>query len=108
MGIPWHEVGTASLERTGVAFHDLTAPDTGALLKRIPIVNPAIIGTGLSDFQGEQILYPHKRRLILPNEKPREVLLRADELLIREGIKRKLKLHKMWGKIMFYGFVDCH
>ena len=106
MGIPWHEVGTAGLERTGVAFHDLTDPGTNTVLRTIPIVNPAIVGTGLTDHQAKQVLYPHRRRIILANEKPREMLLRLDELLIREGIRRRLKMHKQWWKIMFYGFVD--
>jgi hypothetical protein len=106
MGIPWHEVGTAGLERTGVAFHDLTDPGTNTVLRTMPIVNPAIVGTGLTDHQAKQVLYPHRRRIILANEKPREMLLRPDELLIREGIRRRLKMHKQWWKIMFYGFTD--
>jgi hypothetical protein len=106
MGIPWNQVGTAGLERTGVAFHDLTDPKTNTVLRTVPIVNPAIVGTGLTDHQADQVLYPHRRRIILPKEKPREPLLRLDELLIREGIRRKLKMHKQWWKIMFYGFCD--
>jgi hypothetical protein len=106
MGIPWNEVGTAGLERTGVAFYDLTDPKTNIVLRTVPIVNPAIVGTGLTDHQADQVLYPHRRRIILPKEKPRELLLRPDELLIREGIRRKMKMHKQWWKIMFYGFCD--
>ena len=106
MGIPWHEIGTVGLERTGVVFHDLTDPGTNAVLRTIPIVNPAIVGTGLTDHQAKQVLYPHRRRIILANEKPREMLLRPDELLIREGIRRRLKMHKQWWKIMFFGFTD--
>ena len=106
MAIPWHEIGTAGFERTGVAFHDLTAPDTGAVLRTIPIVNPAITGLGLTDHQADQVLYPHRKRIILANEKPREMLLRPDDLLIREGIRRRLKMHKHWWKAVFYGFLD--
>lgn len=106
MGIPWNEIGTAGLERTGVAFHDLTDPVTNKFLRTVSIVNPAIVGTGLTDHQANQVLYPHRRRIILPKEKAREPLLRPDELLIREGIRRKLKMHKQWWKIMFYGFCD--
>jgi hypothetical protein len=46
MGIPWHAVGTASLERTGVTFHQLTDPAINTVMKTIPIINPPSLGHG--------------------------------------------------------------
>lgn len=98
MGIPWHEVGTAGFERTGVSFHNLSSD------KQVAITHPSIAGGGLSEQQKHQILYPHRRQIILAHEKPREPLLGPDELVIREGVRRKLGMHKKWAMMMLWGF----
>ena len=97
MGIPWWEVGTAGLERTGVSFHDLGD-------RQVALAHPSISGTGLTDQQRKQVLYPHRRRIILTHEKPRELLLRPDELVVRECVRRKLGMHKKWAMMMLWGF----
>ena len=48
-GIPWHAIGNAGLERTGVAFHDLIDHVSNTVVKTMPIINPAIVGSGLTD-----------------------------------------------------------
>ena len=100
MGIPWWEVGTAGLERSGVSFHNLGD-------KQVSIAHPSIAGTGLPSHTKHQLLYPHRRQIHLQNEKPREPLLRPDELVVREGVRRKLSMHKKWTTMMFWGFVDA-
>lgn len=95
MGIPWHEVGTAGLERTGVSFEDVGG-------KQVPISHPSILAKG----QSGQSIYPHRRRIVLANEKPREQLLRPDELVIRECVRRKMGMHKKWAMMMLWGFCD--
>lgn len=101
LDIPWWELGTAGLERSSVAFYDDLA---GA---RRPIVNPALTSTAsLFVHQQRQVLYPHQKRIILPSDRPREPLLRPEQLVVREGIRRELSLHKQWVRMMFYGFQD--
>ena len=102
MGVPWNEIGTAGMERTGVAFYDLDGT-------QVPITHPAIFSeAALQTHQGQQLLYPHKKVLHLPRvlEKPRERILRPDELLVREGVHRGLKMHEHWAEMMFWGFCD--
>lgn len=41
-----------------------------------------------------------------PNKRRRERLLRPDELVMREAIRRELSLHKHWTGMMAWGFVD--
>ena len=98
MDILPHEIGTAGLERTGVAFHDLHDPATNTTTK-VPVMDPSITSR-------QAPLYPHARKLILPNTKPREQLLRPDELVMRECIKRQQSMHTKWAEMMLYGFTD--
>ena len=99
MGIPWYEVGTASLERTGVSFFDLGD-------KQVPVAHPSIAGADLSDHLKQQLLYPHRRQISLAHEKPREPLLGPDELVVKESVRRRLNMHKKWAMMMFWGFCD--
>ena len=106
MSVPWYEVGAAGLERTGVAFHDLTSPS--GTKTQIAVTHPSIVSREEASSQTQHpYYYPHaKRLLILPHTKPRERLLRPDELVIRESIRRKLSMHKKWAKMMLWGFCD--
>lgn len=102
MGMPWWELGTAGLERTGVAFCNLDG-------KSVPVTHPALMSPATSaTHRGKQLLYPHRRVIHLPRvlEKPREPLLRPDELLLKEGIRRQLQLHGQWVHMMLWGFCD--
>lgn len=100
MSVPWWEVGASGYERTGVSFFNL-ADD-----KKVVLSHPSIAGTGITPDEQQKLLYPHHRRLIFPNEKPREKLLRPDELLIRECIRRGMAMHTRWARMMLYGFSD--
>lgn len=103
MGIPWWEQGTAGLERTGVAFFTTEAG------KSVPITHPAIVPqTTRETHLGKQILYPHRRQIQLPRvlEKPREPLLRPDELVLKEGVRRQMSMHQEWVGMMLWGFCD--
>ncbi|TKA80594.1 hypothetical protein B0A55_02899 [Friedmanniomyces simplex] len=101
LGIPWQEVGTAGLERTGVAIRTL------ANGKKTTIINPGLTSEATQHTHIEQqLLYPHQKRLIVPKQKPREVLLRPEELLMREGVRRKMGLHTHWSRMMLWGFCD--
>ncbi|KAK5709930.1 hypothetical protein LTR17_019318 [Elasticomyces elasticus] len=100
-GVPWHEVGTAGMERTGIVTHKSAdgAPKT--------IINPGLTSLAAQNTHREQqMLYPHQKRIVLPNVKPREVLLRPDELVMREGIRREMQLHTQWTRMMLWGFFD--
>lgn len=102
MGIPWHSLGTAGLERTGVAFYNLDG-------KTIPVTHPAILSrAAAATHLGKQILYPHRRVFYLPRvlEKPRELLLRPDELVVKEGVRRQMDMHTEWVHMMLWGFCD--
>lgn len=103
MGIPWHEVGTAGLERTSVST--ITLPNGTQTVLTNPGLTTKLPQTHLK----QQLLYPHAKRLILPStaaEKPREQLLRPEELVMREGVRRRMELHKQWGRMMLWGFCD--
>ncbi|KAK3631322.1 hypothetical protein LTR56_016957 [Elasticomyces elasticus] len=100
-GVPWHEVGTAGMERTGIVTHKNAdgTPKT--------IINPGLTSLAAQNTHREQqMLYPHQKRIVLPNVKPREVLLRPDELVMREGIRREMQLHTQWTRMMLWGFCD--
>ncbi|KAK5683083.1 hypothetical protein LTS10_004614 [Elasticomyces elasticus] len=100
-GVPWHEVGTAGMERTGIVTHKSAdgTPKT--------IINPGLTSLAAQNTHREQqMLYPHQKRIVLPNVKPREVLLRPDELVMREGIRREMQLHTQWTRVMLWGFCD--
>ena len=102
MDLPWHAVGTASIERTGLAFYTLDG-------KKVPITHPAIMSReAYATHRGKQLLYPHRRVIHLPDvvDKAREPLLRPDELVLREGIRRELRMHERWVHMMLEGFVD--
>nr|POE72822.1 hypothetical protein CFP56_30761 [Quercus suber] len=103
LDIPWHEIGTASLERTGVALVDLHGSARF-------ILHPALVSPdnaiGLAEHRRQQLLYPHDKRLILPSDRPREVLLRPEQLVLREAIRRQMGLHRHWVHMMLYGLVD--
>ena len=97
MGVESWEVGTANLERTGIALQDLAG-------EKIALTGPNI---GNSDARlDQQMLYPHARRIIITTDRPRETLLRPDQLVMREGIRRGLELHRQWGRMMLWGFCD--
>ncbi|KAK5747125.1 hypothetical protein LTR17_000258 [Elasticomyces elasticus] len=100
-GVPWHEVGTAGMERTGIVTHKSAdgTPKT--------IINPGLTSlVAQNTHREQQMLYPHQKRIVLPNVKPREVLLRSDELVMREGIRREMQLHTQWTRMVLWGFCD--
>lgn len=127
MDVPWWEVGCVGMERTGVSFHNLAPektkeggeeskdPENDANVQ-IALTHPSITGAGLTDSQTEQIfrqqelLYPHRRPIIIPQGiaqmKPREPLLRPDELVVKESVRRRLSMHKKWVHMMLYGVCD--
>lgn len=102
MGMTWWEVGTAGMERTGVAFYTLDG-------KTVPVAHPAIMSpAAVETHLGKQLLYPHRRVIHLPKvlEKPRELLLRPDQLILKEGVKRQMNMHLEWAHMMLWGFCD--
>lgn len=107
MGLPWHQLGTAGLERTGVAFYPLSGPSEPD--RTVPITHPALMSPAFyATHLGKQLLYPHRRVIHLPRvlEKPRELLLRPDQLVAREGLRREMSLDKEWVGMMLWGFYD--
>ena len=101
MGIPWWEVGTASLERTGMAV--VRVNET----KSHPIIHPGIVSKeSQSHAQGQRGLPPLQKRIVVPGAKPREPLLRPDQLVLREAICRKMGVHRHWARMMLWGFCD--
>ncbi|KAK3679937.1 hypothetical protein LTR78_000314 [Recurvomyces mirabilis] len=101
MGVPWDKIGIANLERTSVSIIKLSSGGTTAIL------HPAIFSKATNNtHQEQQLLYPHAKRLLLPTTKPREELLRPDELIMKEGVRRKGQLHRGWARAMLWGFCD--
>ncbi|KAK5137754.1 hypothetical protein LTR08_007326 [Meristemomyces frigidus] len=99
MGIPWQEVGTASLERTHVSHINFAGQQTAP-------INVGLASPSLQRLASQQMLYPHQKRLIMPKEKPRQQLLRPEELMLRESIRRRMGLHLQWTKMLLWGFCD--
>ncbi|KAI7382456.1 hypothetical protein KC336_g18600, partial [Hortaea werneckii] len=54
----------------------------------------------------QQLLYPHAKRILVPEAKPREKLMRPEELMMKEGVRRKMSLHRHWVRMMLWGFCD--
>ena len=129
MGIPWFEVGTAGLERTGVTFvgkkkdgGDEVDGDSTTTAKPAQaaamISHTQILPSASTPLQQQQLNARSKihtqARASMPDEvlsstitsqgKPREPLLRPDELVMRESVRRGFKTHKMWVKWMLWGF----
>jgi len=80
MGVPFWETGTAGLERVEQPFF-VPADDTAD-------GQPAFL-----------LIVPQKKR------EPGQ-LLRPDQLVMREGIRRELKLHQLWVRMMTWGYYD--
>jgi hypothetical protein len=117
MSIPWYEIGTAGLERTGVSFYDLVPkkPEDGKADKgeeqsksqKVAVTHPFFANSGPQPTTNQkQNFYPHALRLHLAHEKPREPLLRPDQLVVREAIRRKTQMHRKWVEMMLWGFCD--
>lgn len=101
VGVPWYEVGTLDYERVGVSFCNLSDG------RKVTLPHRSIAGTGLSESRQQQLLYPHgNKRIVVGNQKPREKLLRPDELLLRECVRRKMAIHKQWLHMMLWGYCD--
>ncbi|KAK5120891.1 hypothetical protein LTR85_005958 [Meristemomyces frigidus] len=99
MGIPWWEVGTAGLERPGVTTVNLSG-------KQLSLINGTVTQRHNAN---QQMLYPHQKRIIVRQvhrDKPPEQLLRPEELMLRESIRRKMGLHTQWSRMMLWGFCD--
>lgn len=99
MGIPWWEVGTAGLERVGVSHLNLAGEQTSP-------TNANITGMTIQHAANSPALYPHQKRIIVAEERPRQPLFRPEELMLREGIRRKMGLHTQWSRMMLWGFCD--
>ena len=107
MGIPWWEVGTAGLERAGIGISSISG-------KQVSFTDPSIVGkTATLDRhrqaqieKSHDILYPHRRRITLAYEKKRERLLRPEELLLRESLRRGIQFNAKWLDMMLYGVCD--
>lgn len=96
MGIPWYKVGAAGLERFGEPYEvtDLNAPRA----------------TGMSIDGQTQVELPwvkERTRVVVPETKrPRKPLLRPDELVMRESLRRDLGLDAKWVQMMTWGWFD--
>ncbi|KAI7099707.1 hypothetical protein KC339_g8001 [Hortaea werneckii] len=100
LGVPWHQVGTASLERTGSALVTING-------KKTTLIDPGLTSSkDLETHTTQQLLYPHAKRILVPEAKPREKLMRPEELMMKEGVRRKMSLHRHWVRMMLWGFCD--
>lgn len=131
MGVPWWEVGTAGQERTGVSFADASkangtkvggerAQSSGQpSASRTAASHPSIVPSGAESlywsqieehtqhhsqahiaYSGEHTIHPS----ILSRGIRRDPLLRPDELVMREAVRRRLSYHKEWIKWLAWGF----
>ncbi|WPG98325.1 Hypothetical protein R9X50_00111400 [Acrodontium crateriforme] len=101
MGIPWWEVGTAGLERTGVSVVQINETTKQA------IIHPGLVSQATqSNHLTQQLLQSQQKRIVVPEVKPRESLLRPDQLVLREGIRRQMGVHQHWARMMLWGFCD--
>ncbi|GAB1733394.1 hypothetical protein NU195Hw_g8957t1 [Hortaea werneckii] len=100
LGVPWHQVGTASLERTGSALVTING-------QRTTLIDPGLTSSkDLETHTTQQLLYPHAKRILVPEAKPREKLMRPEELMMKEGVRRKMGMHRHWVRMMLWGFCD--
>ncbi|KAI7248329.1 hypothetical protein KC335_g18416 [Hortaea werneckii] len=100
LGVPWHQIGTASLERTGSALVTING-------KKTTLIDPGLTSSkDLETHTAQQLLYPHAKRILVPEAKPREKLMRPEELMMKEGVRRKMGLHRHWVRMMLWGFCD--
>lgn len=103
-GIPAHKIGMAGMERIGQ-----TPGHTASQHLNAPIVpNPPSSATNTGTPPPGR-LYPHAVpvHINLPTAKPAPIpLLRPDELMMREAVRRCLNLPRCWGRMMAWGFVD--
>lgn len=96
MGIPWFEVGTAGLERFSMPYEvtDPTPPPATAMSVdgQTMLEMPWTIG---------------RTKVVVPKlHKPRDPLLRPDELIMRESLRRDLDLDELWVRMMMWGWFD--
>lgn len=129
MGIPWWEVGTAGLERTGVTFADTmkdvkvdadnARPKAQPSANRTAATHPKIMPPSTESLYGSQIdeLTQHRNQAhiaysgehkldpsVFTRGIKRDPLLGPDELVMREAVRRELSYHKEWMKWMAWGF----
>ncbi|OQO15189.1 hypothetical protein B0A48_00572 [Cryoendolithus antarcticus] len=79
MGVPWWECGTGGLERVGQPY----VKGEGTEEKPWVVVKPGEV---------------HRRP---------DPLLRPDQLVMREGVRREMGLHRLWVRMMTWGFYDA-
>ncbi|GAB7360643.1 hypothetical protein MBLNU230_g0523t1 [Neophaeotheca triangularis] len=103
LGVPAEEVGMAGMERINKAPGHTAPQYLNAPFVPGPSPSTACTPTPAGRF------YPHATpvHINLPTARPAPLpLLRPDQLMMREGIRRCLNLARNWGRMMAWGFVD--
>lgn len=97
MGVPWHELGTAQMERTDKSYE---------------VADEATIEEMISFEDDEEMTEILKRSIdpfrtvVPPQRRVRERLVRVDQLVMREGVRRELGLWEHWVRMMVWGWYD--
>jgi hypothetical protein len=99
LGIPWHELGTAQMERINEPYKTVDEKILAELIAREE-----------DDDEIAELL----RKTINPfytvkparERKPTQKLLRVDQLVMRESVRRELSLWEHWVRMMVWGWYD--
>lgn len=132
MDVPWFQIGRAQTERIGEAYRvaddnilrDLLAAEKAESKAEDEAnktadksstssqsQNPANINTTQ---HSQDAFFPpsvlrstvNPMRTVIPPNRRTEILLRPDELVMREGVRRELKLWDHWTRMMVWGWFD--
>lgn len=97
MGVPWHELGTAQMERTEKSYE---VADEATIEEMISFEDDdemtEILKRSVDPF----------RTVVPPQRRVREKLVRVDQLVMREGVRRELGLWEHWVRMMVWGWYD--
>jgi hypothetical protein len=98
LGVPWHELGTAQMERINEPYKT---------------VDENILAELISCEEDDDEMAELLRKTVDPfyTVKPRErkvaqKLLRVDQLVMRESVRRELSLWEHWVRMMVWGWYD--
>lgn len=97
MGLPYHKLGTAQLERVNEPY---TIVDEKILAE-------LIAHEGKDDPMSRLLRRTvNPFRTVVPKNRARGKLIRVDQLVMRESVRREMRLWESWSRMMFWGWYD--
>jgi hypothetical protein len=93
LGIPWHELGTTEMERVNEPYKTVDEKILAELIAREEDDDE------IAELLRKTVKPPHER-------KTTQKLLRVDQLVMRESVRRELSLWEHWVRMMVWGWYD--